>query len=107
MARRRAGRVILPPVDLAVVGASPNSFDAGAVYLLARHRPARECSVEDHLASMARQAELDAQAQADLLGVVITAVFDRLDLTAVARATADELLKGELLQAAVRWEARR
>jgi hypothetical protein len=96
----------LRPIDLAGLRASSNAFDASAVYLLARQRPARECTVEDHVAAMAHQAELDARAQTDLLGVVITAVFDRLDLSAAARATANELLKAELLEAAVRWEAR-
>ena len=106
MVRRRTRRIALPPVDLGVVGGSPNSFDVGAVYLLARHRPTRECTIDDHVAAMARQAELDAQAQADLLGEAITAVFDRLDLSAAARADANQLLSAELLEAAVRWEQR-
>jgi hypothetical protein len=55
---------------------------------------------------MARQAGADALGQADLLGEVITAVFDRLDLSAAARTSANELLKAELLEAADRWEAR-
>jgi hypothetical protein len=93
-------------MDLAMVGASPTAFDAGAIYLLARRRPTRACTVEDHLAATARQADLDALALADLLGEVISAVFDRMDLAATARASANELLRVELLQAAVRWEQR-
>jgi hypothetical protein len=91
-------------VDLSCLGASPDAFDAGAVYLLARSRRAPECTIEEHVAAMAHQAELDAHAQADLLGEVITAVFDRLDLTAAARTSANELLRGELLEAAARWD---
>lgn len=66
----------------------------------------RECTTADHLATMARQAERDARDIADLLGEVISVVLDRLDLSTVARATVNELLRAELLEAAVRWEAR-
>jgi hypothetical protein len=55
---------------------------------------------------MARQAELDAHAQAEVLGEVITAVLDRLDLSTSARVNANELLRAELLEAADHWEAR-
>jgi hypothetical protein len=95
----------LPAFDLGVAGHT--SEIAAAVLLLGTvQRPMRECTLEDHLAAMVRQAELDARAIADILGEVISAVLDEIDLSIPARAHANELMAAELLRAAARWDAR-
>ena len=101
-----ARRIALPAVDLGLAGSRPSSFETAVLVLGTGGRPHRDCTITDHLAALARQAELDAQAQAEILGAVITSVFDDLELSSAARAHANERLGAELTKAAAGWDAR-
>jgi hypothetical protein len=78
MARRGS----LSALDLGVALHPPSSLETAVLVLRIGQRPMRECSTEDHLATMARQAEQDGRDQAAILGAIINVVLDELELAA-------------------------
>ena len=89
--------------DLAAVAAiaqrSQSRSDAtmaAIAYVETRHRLDHRCRLPDHLAAMAREAERDAEARADILATIIRTVLDGLDLPEPSHTRALDLLVHEL-----------
>jgi hypothetical protein len=98
-------RIALPAIERDFALQPQSSLETAVLVLRTGQRPTRPCTIDDHLATMARQAEQDARDIAEILGGVINAVLDELELAAPIRAHANQLIASELVKASERWDA--